>query len=47
MGEPTLTDTPTRFIYAIPGAAHTDGTDEFCYGTEFNQVDMEWQISNP
>ena len=47
LGNPALTETEVRHSYAIPDAAHDDGTDLFCYETEFKQVDMQWQIANP
>lgn len=32
--------------YGIPDAAHDDGSDERCYVSQFQQVDMGWQMAN-
>ncbi|CAN5258069.1 hypothetical protein BH11ACT5_BH11ACT5_27800 [soil metagenome] len=41
----TQSDDAGLLSYVVPSAAVTDGTDEFCYETEFKQVDIGWQIS--
>lgn len=38
-------DDSVLFSYAIPEAAHSDGTDDTCYAREFREVDSTWQIS--
>lgn len=38
--------TTTVFNYAVPSPAVSDGSDERCYATQFQQVDTGWQIAN-
>ena len=45
VGGITQSDDAVLLSYVVPDAAVNDGTDEFCYETEFKQVDIGWQIS--
>ena len=33
--------------YVVPGEAVTDGADERCYVSEFRDLDIAWQVSQP
>jgi hypothetical protein len=36
----------TLFDYAITDAAHRAGADELCYVSQFEDVDVAWQMQN-